>query len=119
MLIPEQVMRTFIGASGDVVTSNPPDPMCIVMTVSVSSHAAQNGSQCSVWSDGRPSACGFIEKLTQCEPLAAVRMAGRFLRVLEAVTATPDLRLHAVDILDEHERDLVLHGWNGTTKAPP
>src|SRR6476620_11866659 len=73
MLIPEHVMRTFIGASGDVVTSNPPEPMCIVTIVSVSSHAAQNGSQWSVWSDGSPSACGFIEKLTQCEPFAAVR----------------------------------------------
>ncbi|GCB53368.1 siderophore biosynthesis non-ribosomal peptide synthetase modules [Streptomyces sp. NL15-2K] len=50
---------------------------------------------------------------------AAGRMAGRFLRVLEAVTAAPDLRLHAVDILDGHERDLVLNAWNHTPTAPP
>jgi amino acid adenylation domain-containing protein len=50
---------------------------------------------------------------------AAGRMAERFLRVLEAVTSTPSLPLHAVDILDGHERDLVLNGWNGTTTAPP
>src|SRR5215207_830530 len=73
MLIPEQVMRTFIGASGEVCTSTDAEPMCIVTTVSVSWQAAQNGSQWSLCSDGRPRACGFIEKLTQCEPFAAVR----------------------------------------------
>src|SRR5581483_3362397 len=73
MLMPEHVMRTFIGASGDVWTSRPPEPMCTVTTVPVSSHDAQNGSQWSLCSEGRPRAWGFIEKLTQCDPLAAVR----------------------------------------------
>ncbi|MGW0910084.1 non-ribosomal peptide synthase/polyketide synthase, partial [Streptomyces sp. NPDC002853] len=50
---------------------------------------------------------------------AAGRMAARFLRVLEAVSAAPDLPLHAVDILDGHERDLVLDGWNGTEGTAP
>ncbi|MGW7150518.1 non-ribosomal peptide synthase/polyketide synthase, partial [Streptomyces sp. NPDC054878] len=50
---------------------------------------------------------------------AAGRMAARFLRVLEAVSAAPDLPLHAVDILDGHERDLVLNAWNGTEGTAP
>ena len=65
MLMPEQVIRTFIGASGEVWISDDPEPMCIATTVSVSSQAAQNGSQWSLWSEGRPSRCGFMEKLTQ------------------------------------------------------
>src|ERR1035441_5296831 len=73
MLMPEQVIRTFMGASGEVCTSNPPEPMCSVTTVSVSSHACQKGSQWSPWSEGSPRAWGFMEKLTQWDPFAAVR----------------------------------------------
>ncbi|GLZ41081.1 non-ribosomal peptide synthase/polyketide synthase [Actinokineospora sp. NBRC 105648] len=38
----------------------------------------------------------------------------RFLRVLTAVTADPDLRLSQVDVMGEVERKLVLEAWNET-----
>jgi amino acid adenylation domain-containing protein len=44
---------------------------------------------------------------------AAGRMARRFLRVLDTVTATPRIRLHEVDVLEDRERDLVRAGTNG------
>ncbi|MEV7289962.1 amino acid adenylation domain-containing protein [Streptomyces sp. NPDC093252] len=69
--------------------------------------------------DGRPA--GLRGAVTVTADLfdapAADRMAGRFLRVLDAVTTTPDLRLHEIDILGDQERDLLLAG-GGTPVAP-
>ncbi|WP_285498392.1 non-ribosomal peptide synthetase, partial [Actinomadura sp. NBRC 104425] len=39
-------------------------------------------------------------------------LARRWTRVLDAVTTAPDVRLHEVDVLDPHERALLLDGWN-------
>src|SRR6516225_7395820 len=73
MLIGVSVMRQSIGASGDVITSDEDDPMCMHTTTPSSLHAVQNGSQWSECRLGQPSFEGFSENVTACAPLAAVR----------------------------------------------
>ena len=50
---------------------------------------------------------------------AAEQVATRLLRVLGAVTADPQVRLHQVDVLDEAERRRVLAVWNETARLVP
>ncbi|WP_344982377.1 condensation domain-containing protein, partial [Streptosporangium fragile] len=45
-------------------------------------------------------------------------IAARFLRVLEAVAADPDVRLSAIDLLDPAERHMILREWAGTGSSP-
>ncbi|MGW3659597.1 non-ribosomal peptide synthase/polyketide synthase, partial [Streptomyces sp. NPDC005151] len=65
---------------------------------------------------GRPA--GLRALVTLAEDLfhaeTADRMAAWFVRVLEAVTETADVRLHAVDVLGAEERDRLLNRWNDT-----
>lgn len=50
------------------------EPMCIPITVPVSSHAARNGSQSSVWMDDSPRNGGISENATARTPRAALRL---------------------------------------------
>ncbi|MET7716991.1 amino acid adenylation domain-containing protein, partial [Streptomyces sp. NPDC005407] len=65
---------------------------------------------------GRPA--GLRALVTLAEDLfhagTAERMAAWFVRVLETVTETADVRLHAIQVLDAAEQDRALHQWNDT-----
>jgi hypothetical protein len=63
------------GASADVDGIFEPEPLCMQMTVPVSSHAATNGSQYRPASctDGSPRLPGSSEKQTARTPRAALR----------------------------------------------
>ncbi|MFF8812630.1 amino acid adenylation domain-containing protein [Streptomyces pactum] len=47
------------------------------------------------------------------------RLAGRLVRLLEAVTADPGRRIGAIDLLDDAERTRVLREWNDTAFDTP
>ncbi|MFG2352031.1 amino acid adenylation domain-containing protein, partial [Streptomyces phaeochromogenes] len=48
------------------------------------------------------------------DPSTAARLSAWFVRVLDAVTAAPATALHAVEVLEPQERELVLSEWNAT-----
>jgi amino acid adenylation domain-containing protein len=53
------------------------------------------------------------------DPESVVRIAERLVRVLTVLAGDPDLRLSAVDVLDEDERHRVLTEWNETALDVP
>src|SRR5215217_1390848 len=65
--------ETARGASTDVMGNDDDDPMCRLTTVSVTSHAAHNGSQCDVWMLGNFSRAGFSENAIANDPFVAQR----------------------------------------------
>src|SRR5581483_465818 len=74
MALPKlSVAVTATGASPDVAGIFDDDPMCMHTHVSVSSHAAKNGSQCPLWMLGSPRWGGISLKHTALPPRAAFR----------------------------------------------
>src|SRR5581483_6794759 len=64
------VMRTSLGASCAVTTSDDDEPMCRHTIVPSSAHASQNGSQWSECRLGSFSFSGFSENVKAWHPLA-------------------------------------------------
>ena len=73
MLIGCSEIMTSIGASTEVIRIWDDEPRCMHTTVPSSAQAAQNGSQCSLCSEGQPSFSGFSEKVTAWQPFLATR----------------------------------------------
>jgi amino acid adenylation domain-containing protein len=66
------------------------------------------------------SVAGKLEYATDLfDADAAGRLAERFLVVLDAVAADPDLRLSRIPLLTAEERERVLHTWNLTDATFP
>src|SRR5690242_21916485 len=61
------------GASAEVDGIREEEPMCMAMTVPVSSQARRKGSQASVWMLGSPRCGGISLKHTARTPRAALR----------------------------------------------
>ncbi|MEV5937092.1 amino acid adenylation domain-containing protein, partial [Streptomyces sp. NPDC052079] len=66
---------------------------------------------------GLHGALGFSTDLHNRD--SAARIAERFVRVLEAVAAEPDLPVSGVDIMADAERGTVLQRWNDTARSVP
>ncbi|MEY9878308.1 amino acid adenylation domain-containing protein, partial [Streptacidiphilus sp. MAP12-33] len=71
--------------------------------------------------DGRPAGLhGILNVATDLfEPATAGQLARRWARVLADVSADPQLRLGAVDVLDADERERVQVTWNDTAADVP
>nr|WP_308404055.1 non-ribosomal peptide synthetase [Streptomyces rhizosphaericus] len=66
---------------------------------------------------GLHGALGFSTDLF--DRATATLLADRFIRVLEALLADPDMRVGAVDPLSAAERELMLERWNDTARELP
>ena len=72
-------------------------------------------------SDGSPAGIhGVLEYATDLFDRASMEaLAGRLIRLLEAVIADPDRAIGSLEILSPDERHTILHGWNDTARAIP
>ncbi|MEV5708584.1 amino acid adenylation domain-containing protein, partial [Actinoallomurus sp. NPDC052274] len=63
---------------------------------------------------------GVLEYATDLfDEATAETIAARFVRLLRAVVADPDVALRDLDVLDERERHRVLEEWNATARPVP
>ncbi|MEV4514733.1 amino acid adenylation domain-containing protein [Dactylosporangium sp. NPDC049525] len=71
--------------------------------------------------EGKPAGLsgGLVAATDLFEPASARRIAERWVRVLEAVSADPQLRLSEVEVLGDGERATILGTWNDTAAGVP
>ncbi|MBT2400070.1 non-ribosomal peptide synthetase, partial [Streptomyces sp. ISL-100] len=62
---------------------------------------------------------GMVAAADLFDPESVARIAQRLVRVLTTLAADPGIRLSAVDVLDEDERQCVLTEWNDTEAKVP
>ncbi|WP_158679354.1 non-ribosomal peptide synthetase, partial [Streptomyces sp. Tu 6176] len=67
--------------------------------------------------DGRIS-CGVRYATELFEAASVERLAGRLVRLLDAVAGDPGRTLSALPVMDADEREQVLRGWNDTARVP-
>ncbi|MGH3738456.1 MAG: amino acid adenylation domain-containing protein, partial [Micromonosporaceae bacterium] len=122
-----QVVLTMLkpsSVSRDIIESAVELPGVAVRTLFASRPAARFDLDVLVGEvfDEQGAPAGLRGTVTVAEDLfdapAASRFASWFARVLSAVTATPGVRLHHVDVLDAGERDRLLVSWNDTAVEP-
>jgi amino acid adenylation domain-containing protein len=63
------------------------------------------------WRDGDELSLSFGYRTDLFDRATVAALAGRFARLLEAVVADPDVRLSAIDLLGEEERERLI-GWS-------
>jgi hypothetical protein len=73
MFIGCRVIITSGGESGAGIDNLPDEPMCTLITVSVSTSAFHNGFQYGSWKLGYPSAAGFSVNVSECTPFSETR----------------------------------------------
>uniref|UniRef100_UPI00210E8C6A non-ribosomal peptide synthetase n=1 Tax=Streptomyces sp. ODS05-4 TaxID=2944939 RepID=UPI00210E8C6A len=61
--------------------------------------------------------CGVRYATDLFERAGAERLTARLVRLLELVSAAPDLPVSSVDLLEAEERERVVEGWNATAQA--
>ncbi|WP_265584763.1 non-ribosomal peptide synthetase, partial [Streptomyces justiciae] len=110
LLALQNVPEALWDLEGLVVEQIPPladPPARFDLSLSLSERRSDNGS-----ADGLRG--GILYAADLFDEATVRALAGRLVRVLEQVAADPELRLGAVEVLEEDERAAVVERWNGT-----
>ncbi|MGV9871065.1 non-ribosomal peptide synthetase, partial [Rhodococcus koreensis] len=84
-------------------------------TLPVSTGTSRFDLSFSLVPDGRQGLAGVVEYASDLFDRATVEgVAARYVRLLGLIVADPQARIEGYEILDQHERALVLESWNDT-----
>ncbi|MBF9134805.1 amino acid adenylation domain-containing protein, partial [Plantactinospora sp. S1510] len=116
MLTLQNIDRAVLDLPGVRIESTP-----IAESAPVARFDLELGLREGLDADGRPAGLtGWVTGAADLFDVVTVeRLARWFGRVLELVTAAPDLPVRAVDVVDPAERTLVLEAWNDTAAPTP